>query len=237
MLQRLRQIIGMRLGNKTGNNARRSLWTDVRALIRTEHPVIIDGGSNQGELVDLLLNQYQHPRIYAIEANPDLAGRLREKFSQDDRVTVIPKALGSFNGVSDFHIAGNLYSSSVFARGVFNERYHGTLTAFIKTISVPMVRLEKLVASEESIAVLKLDLEGSELAALQGARALLPKIKVIVTEVEFVDEYAGAPRFSELEMFLREHNFRLFNFYDCHTYPDGQLTTGDALFINNAHFP
>ncbi len=227
----------MEFGNNVGRNARRKLWPDVKMLVNNEAPTLIDGGSNIGECIKIFLDQYTNPTIYAIEANPELAQKLGDRFRDNPAITVIAKAIGSIKGELPFHIANNLNSSSFFARGVFNEKYHGTLTDFSKTITVPVTRLDAEVSPNISIDVLKLDLEGYELKALKGATGILDDVKVIVTEIEFVDEYKDAPRFSEVELFLREHKFLLFNFYDLYTNPDGQLTTGDAIFINNRYFP
>lgn len=223
----------MKFGNKVGANARRSLWLDIKKIINTESPVIIDGGSNNGELIDLLLNHFKSPQIYAIEANPELSGQLSNKFSGSDNIKIVDKAIGSQNTTMRFNISNNPHSSSFLARGKSNEKYHGDTTSFKKEIDVEVVRLDTELSFLDKIDILKLDLEGYELEALKGAFGILDKVKIIVTEVEFSDMYKGAPRFSELEIFLRENNFRFLNFYDLYTNEDVQLNMGDAVFLNN----
>jgi hypothetical protein len=59
---------------------------------------------------------------------------------------------------------------------------------------------------------------------------------VITTEVEFVPLYEGQPLFGDIDVFLRQHGFKLLNLYDLWTQEDGQLTAGDAVYLNTRYF-
>jgi hypothetical protein len=101
-------------------------------------------------------------------------------------------------------------------------------------VDVPMVRIDGVLNQE--VDILKLDLQGYELEALRGATNLLPRIKTITTEVEFVPLYDGQPLFGDIDCFLRQSGFRLLNLYELWTHPDGQLTAGDAIYLNTHYF-
>ena len=60
--------------------------------------------------------------------------------------------------------------------------------------------------------------------------------QVITTEIEFVSLYDGQPLFGDIDVFLRAHGFRLLNLYELYTHPDGKLTAGDAIYLNNNYF-
>lgn len=79
---------------------------------------------------------------------------------------------------------------------------------------------------------MKLDLQGYELEALKGCGKLLLHCRAIITEVEFIPLYEGAALFSDLNLFLRKNNFRLYNLYNLYSEPDGQLSSGDAVYLS-----
>merc|ERR1712217_615603 len=58
-----------------------------------------------------------------------------------------------------------------------------------------------------SIDYLKLDVQGYELAVLQGAETALKDVLVVHTEVEFVEIYDKQPLFAEVDQFLRRAGF------------------------------
>jgi hypothetical protein len=82
-------------------------------------------------------------------------------------------------------------------------------------------------------ALLKLDLEGSELDAMRGARELLPRIEVLVTEVQFYDvNHDGRPVFADVLRAAAAAGFILYDLASMSARPrDGRLRLGDAVFV------
>jgi len=80
---------------------------------------------------------------------------------------------------------------------------------------------------------LKLDLEGHELQALEGARALLSRVEAILTEVSFFDIHdTGRPLFSDVLAFLKDRQFDLYDIASLSGRPrDERLRLGDAVFV------
>jgi len=66
---------------------------------------------------------------------------------------------------------------------------------------------------------LKLDVQGYELAVLQGAPNALRQTLVLHTEVEFVEMYVGQPLFAEIDAFLRQSGFIFHRFASVHGRP------------------
>jgi len=56
--------------------------------------------------------------------------------------------------------------------------------------------------------LLKLDLQGNELAALQGAQRVLASVQAIVVEAVFREIYVGEPCFNEVWSFLHANGFK-----------------------------
>jgi FkbM family methyltransferase len=88
--------------------------------------------------------------------------------------------------------------------------------AGLRTVATSRVRtttLDALFAADAAVDFLKLDIQGFELAALRGAVAMLPRVAMIQSEVEFTPIYSGQPLFSELELFLRGNGFDFLDFH------------------------
>lgn len=66
---------------------RRILECIAQAACPRIEPLVIEIGAGRGELTEHLLTRSQ--RLVAIEADPELAARLNERFAGDDRLTVL----------------------------------------------------------------------------------------------------------------------------------------------------
>jgi FkbM family methyltransferase len=82
----------------------------------------------------------------------------------------------------------------------------------LATEEVETVRLDD-VPETAGADLLKLDIQGAELMVLRHAEARLAEAVVVQAEVEFLPLYRGQPLFSEVELFLRRHGFRLHRFF------------------------
>lgn len=101
---------------------------------------------------------------------------------------------------------------------------------------LPATTLDQLFARrvlDTDCVLLKLDMEGHELAALDGAEELLRRVEVLVAETQFYDiERTGAPTFGDLLAILSERGFVLYDVAALASRPrDGRLRMGDAIFV------
>ena len=80
---------------------------------------------------------------------------------------------------------------------------------FIDTVSVTTVRLDEQCSKLEfQPDFINLDVQGAELAALQGAEALLEGVQHIYCEVSRLDLYEGAPLVTEVDALLADFAFQ-----------------------------
>lgn len=208
--------------------------TRIKELIPGESPLVIDGGAHKGEFTKLILRQYSDPEIYGYEPIPALADALKDKYKHSEKITIRQAALGSEENSTQLHITQILPASSILESGLYAKKYHDNGLDVKETIDISQVRLDAEIS--QSIDILKLDLQGYELEALKGAEKVLDKIKLILVEVEFVPLYKNQPLFAEIDVYLRANGFRLLNLYDLYTHLDGQLTSGDAIYLNSKYF-
>lgn len=223
-------------GRTHGRMAVRDRYADIKTRLSTESPTIVDGGANKGSTTALFVQQYREPAVHAFEPIPELAEHLRIRFAGRPNVTIHEAVMGAETKTIRFNIVNNLVSSSVLNPSAINRSIHGAKMDVSRVVEVPQVRLEDVLGPDCPVDLLKLDLQGYELEALKGCGSLLRRIKIITTEVEFVSLYDGQPLFAEIDIFLRKHGFRLLNLYELFTHPDGQLTSGDAVYLNSNYF-
>ena len=220
----------------TGLMARRDRYEDVRQLLGGKASVIVDGGANKGTVTLKFRQQYPDAVVHAFEPIPTLGANLKSMFAADPRVTIHINALGERREQRTFQITNNLVSSSLFAPGDTIRKYHGAKVAVTESVPVIVVALADVLSVPE-IDLMKLDLQGGELAALKGCGAdLLSRTKVIIAEAMFAEVYKGQPLFADIDALLRSHAFRLYNLYDLFTHEDGQLLQGDAVYLNTRFF-
>lgn len=139
----------------------------------------VDGGAFDGDTMRSLPAGFS--RAWAIEPDPANAARLRSH--PDPRVSVLETALSETRGRGRFDAQGST-ASALSDRG-------GS--------EVDVSTLDELLAGE-SPTFLKLDVEGSELAALKGGRAMLTRAKPAAA----VCLYHRPADIWEIPLFLRD---------------------------------
>jgi len=81
-----------------------------------------------------------------------------------------------------------------------------------------------------TIDLLKLDLQGAERLVLSGGEAVLPRVRVIYTEIFFEAVYAGAWLFWDTHEFLCAHGFKLCGLSNIVHAGNGDLLQANAIF-------
>jgi FkbM family methyltransferase len=151
---------------------------------RREPIVIIDVGAHAGGYTAAAQTAFgQRARIHCFEPNPALFRSLAQRFDGDAQVRCHQVALGSASGSAPLFLdrvgssRGSLVEASFQITGRPIEQTHEVM---VKTLDG--------VADEEGIYrvdVLKLDVEGHELAVLEGAARLLDAGRIEAVQFEF----------------------------------------------------
>lgn len=183
---------------------------------------VIDGGANIGQFARAAAETFPAARVISFEPLPDVAKRLREHLSDLERVRVVESALGPQTDTIRFYRTDYSHSSSAL------QPTHSVS----EEIEVPVGRLDDFLEDEplEAPVLLKLDLQGYELAALQGAEATLSRTTHVLLEVAFDETYREEPRFHELSNFLEQRGFCFLRPVDTLTDERDLIVQMDALF-------
>jgi FkbM family methyltransferase len=213
----------------------RRAFRNLRHLPRVNYRFVVDAGANRGAFTDAFLRLHRPERIILVEAIPELAMKLQEKYSSDARITVVAGALSDRNGEARFEINRSEASSSLLPIDPRNSEWFGRDLSVANSIMVPALALPELMTREklESVDLLKLDLQGAERLVLSGGATVLDRVRVIYTEIFFEPLYTGAWLFSELNEFLSDHRFKLCGLSNIVHAIDGDLVQANATFRRN----
>lgn len=134
----------------------------------------------------------------------------------------IPVALWESEGESEIYITREPGCISLHRP---SEEYLQRFTAGSKAMElidsqiIDTTTLDAFCQAEniDTIDVLQLDVQGGELQVLKGASEILKRSTLaIITEVEFMELYTKQPLFSDVDVYLREKEFSLFDLSNIH---------------------
>lgn len=214
------------------------LLEDLTKLIGRDASIILDVGANIGQSAEAYSRKFRTAAIYSFEPFPASYDRLVQKAIP--RVIATRAAVSSRSGRGILKVnadsrANSLLSATPEGREIFPEQL-----AEIDEIEVDLVTLDELRAREalEHVDFLKIDTQGSELEVLAGAHALLPDVRVLQAECNFVPQYEGSSTFSDIDLQLRAAGFHLFNIYEIFQDPATRRRIyGLGVFLNGRYFP
>lgn len=152
------------------------------SMIRSETPVLFDVGANVGEWTKRLRESYQNSEVYLFEPQPACLEELHTLHLE--RACIIPHAASSSGGerLQLFTPREGAGTASLHERG---DSYFQSDT--YSSIDVTTVTIDEVVAEHrvERIDFMKIDVEGHELAVLQGAQKTLESHMVKALSFEF----------------------------------------------------
>jgi FkbM family methyltransferase len=158
-------------------------------------PVIVDAGANIGMAALWLASRYPDAELYCFEPESRCFALLQHNLRQLPRARCKRSALGACTGEVSLFVSANGSVHSVFETGA---------PACVE--AVPCARLGDYLEQNriERVDLLKVDVEGSEMAILQGLDEHIERVGVIVGELHerLVDQAA-------FYGFLRQHGFRV----------------------------
>ena len=177
--------------------------------------VIVDVGALELEgvpdLYDALFRGYPC-RVVGFEPQAGQTDPVLDGVS--DRL-VLPLAVGT-GDITTFHRTRYpACSSTLRPDAEFLDMFRALpdMLAVEQVSEITTVRLDDI-AQATGCDLLKLDVQGGELAVLQGARRLLAEVGVVIAEVEFSPLYKGQPLFADVDSFLRSQGFDFIDFLD-----------------------
>ena len=197
-----------------------------------------DVGAAVGRLSAAYLALFPAATLHAFEPHPESFAHLTQRLGADPRVRLENVAVADRTGTLAFQVNRLPYTSSLLARPSAARRYYPGRDGPQQRIDVPVVTLDDYCRRHgiPRIDIVKLDIQGGEMAALRGMEGLLRESRVdaIFTETFFVPHYEGAPLLHDLWAHLQARGYGLFTLFPTREGRNGQLRLGDAIFISAA---
>ena len=205
-------------------------------LRRLDVDCVFDIGANRGQFASTLRRIGFNGWILSFEPIPPLVDTLRQRSASDVRWRVLPYAIGNHDGTLTLHVPSkhsplaSALKLNEFARTTF--RVEGLTHA--DEIEVPVYRLDTIcgdLMKEHGIRrpFLKLDTQGFDLQALEGARGVLPLLVGLQTEVSLQPLYEGMPDITESLDTIRSMGFDVTGIFPVVYDPRGALIEMDCL--------
>ena len=153
---------------------------DLYSLRLTRGASAVDGGAAWGvHTIPMSTLVGPDGRVFAIEALPDLAEKLARHLDDNGfhNVSVIPKAISNYVGNARF----TWVQGSPGYSGLQRRELPSGLETSVTEIDVPVATLGDILANRQApVRFIKLDLEGGEFHALQGAVDVLQKDRPLI---------------------------------------------------------
>jgi FkbM family methyltransferase len=181
-----------------------------RAQIMAHHDigVLLDIGANLGSYSRRVREAGYAGRIDSFEPVGSAFANLSENAAGDPDWHCHQLALGREAAELEINVAGGTWCSSFLA---LTEQADGLVDGMhmVARERVPVRRLDSLDLDLSAPTMAKLDIQGFEIEALEGAAGILDRISVIEIELSLAQLYVGQPHALELANWLRDHGYRL----------------------------
>ncbi len=203
-----------------------------RLLKSLNFAAVVDIGANRGQFSLVARRCFPTARIFAFEPLTAAAERYRNALRGDDLVTLHQVAIEPAKQSATMHIAAEDDSSSLLPitelqQSLFSDtREVATAIVQIETLS-DRIKVDEL----QSPALLKIDVQGYELAVLEGYALLLRSFSHVYVECSFVELYGGQALAAEVIDHLSKRGFNLRGVYNVPYDPQGTALQADLLFV------
>ena len=207
-------------------------------LTATGTGIIFDIGAHCGDTTAAYAKYFAGSKIYSFEPFPDSCNKLKTRFADNPTIKIIQAAISNKSGIMNFYSNSDSATNSLLSVTGEAQKWVNLPDAIqLKDIvKVKTTTIDEFCTEEgiERIMILKMDVQGGELLALEGAEKMLTRraINVIYAELLFVPIYIGQAEYYQVCSLLSKFGFRLFSMYNF-VYDDiGQIKWCDGLFIS-----
>ncbi len=196
---------------------------------------IIDAGASDGPISKRLLKRFPTAHVYAFEPNPFYSETLQQYAQEEPRFHPQFLALSDHDGTADLHVTESPGNTSLFTPGKRLKKIdpYGASVKKMEKIQVATIDEWAKRNGDPAIQLMKFDIQAGELKALRGAVHVLQNSTCLIyTEIWFNPLYNEGAIYSQIDLFLREHGFVLYDMFKPKYNPSGLIMWGNAIFLD-----
>lgn len=196
---------------------------------------VLDVGANDGGYGRFLRAGGYQGEILSFEPLAEAHRALLETAACDTHWHIAPRmALGAEDCEIEINVAGNSTSSSILPMQELHAQA-APQSRYVGVERVPLRRLDHVshpVIERARTIFLKVDTQGYEVPMLQGAEALLPRLKGVQLELSLAPLYEGQALYLEMIELLCAEGFELWSIIPGFTDPcTGRMLQMDGVFF------
>ena len=192
---------------------------------------IVDIGGADGTTPKLFSKELPQSKIYVYEPLKENYSQIEQLKNQYPNLILIKKAVGSISKKAVMHKTKRITSSSLLEiKTDSNSEIFADILKVNENEEVSVTTLDESIPQNESISIIKIDVQGYELEVLRGATSTLTRTSIIVLEMNNHSYYSGAPKYYEVDQHLRGNNFILYDIFPS-TKDKGQLKEWDSVYV------
>jgi FkbM family methyltransferase len=181
-----------------------------RILAGLQLNTVIDIGANRGQFALCVRRLYPSAQIFSFEPLEAPSRKFRRNFGRDPRARLSNVAISTERGSVAMHVTRRDVSSSILPIGqAQRDNFPFTDESRQEIVSTAPLGDYLSEADMQGTVLLKLDVQGYELTALNGCGTLLDLCKYVYIEVSFVELYIGQALATEIVALLFARGFEL----------------------------
>lgn len=189
---------------------------------------IMDIGANHGGWSDTVRGVFPGARFLLIEPQAEMVPFLAQFCGRTAGSEYVQAGAGAQSGAETLTIWDDLQGSAILS-----DEVHA-LTPYGERRTIPIVTINELVDSGRFPVpdLIKIDVQGFEMAVLQGATAVLGHTEAFIIETSLYDPLGGRPTFYQVVEFMEAAGYAIFDFAELrHRASDHALAQLDVCFV------
>jgi FkbM family methyltransferase len=192
--------------------------------------VAVDIGAHEGKFSLALAESNLFEKVISFEASPSTYRTLAGNTKLENRIEAVNLALGETPGVHALFSNGISATASLlhYSAGDGDQETYSQE-------DVTVVRVDDYFSGDrgsDTIALIKIDTQGHDLAVLKGAVSTINRCRpVIQTELIFADLYQKQCSPALIRSFLEQLQYDFFSVGDIHISDEGRLAFCDGIFV------
>ena len=194
--------------------------------------IVADVGAADGKISCMFEQHFTNSKIYSFEPIKSTFETLVANTKGHSRIHIFNKALGAKQAELVINKSNRITSSSLFPiEEKIKDSYFAENILKVGEETIVVSTLDTELPKDVPVNLIKIDVQGFELEVLKGGAQTLSRTSVIIFEAQNHDMYIGAPKYYELDAFLRTNNFILYNIVPS-LRKNMKLYEWDAIYVN-----